>query len=437
MKKVAVRAAGVLLLVFLTACAQAVPSSSAPESTVQSASIPESASQPVPSAAPVGTLTFFDFADGSANGDGYYEILSNATGSHTLTGADFASGQRRILCDRPGCAHADENCPAFVACSQGQPRLLAQENRLVLVHPRRPALGQTPAVPARVEVRALDGTGSCSVFTFSPDEEVGLYFALDESNLYALVRTLTSGGSVTAARLERVNLESGVSQTLARLDHPQDNILIQGVWENRVILKRIFEGGTSRQLPTEDWDLKINSQIHSLFFLDDQGQEQTLTQWRQYQAAGFVYGDACYLFYENGDLHKVDFPTKKDIVLASFGPEWGKDFVTCPAKIGKMLVVDLYPRDALPGQAEVSRFAVDTVQGGAVPLTQQTFWEDWRQPVPILYADDRRVLAVWGTRSASPDFYGQSNGQSPIYGLMDAAGFLSGGQAYTELPLQT
>ena len=418
------KAVCVLALVFLVACAPAAPSSSVPV-PASSAPQPEE-TDPQPAAQTAGPLRFYDLKDGSANEDGYYQILTNPAGTSVLTCTDFASGQRRILCGRSGCVHTDETCPAFVCTSAGQPRLVAQQNRVVLVHPRLPALGRTPPTPARVEVRASDGTGSRTVVTFEPDEAPGLYCAADRDNLYTLIDTLSDGGSVRDRRLARVHLDDGTVETLARLSHPRDNVMIQGVFENRVVMKRIFEGGLSRQVPTEEWDAKINSQIHGLFFIDDQGQEHTLVHWRQYQAAGFVYGDACYLFYENGDLHKADFSTGRDTVLASFGSQWGKNFVDCPAKIGDMLVIEMRPRDSLPGQTTISRFAVDTVQGGATPLPQQILWEGWRQPVPILYADDRWVLAVWGTRPAAAGEFGQWNGQCPVWGVLDAEDFLAG-----------
>lgn len=419
-----------LALTFLTACASAAPSSAAPELVPPAESAVE---QPAVGYVVAGPLTFYDLKEGSANETGYYQILANPAGAHVLARTDFASGQRRILCDRSGCGHADARCPAFVDCPAGQPRLVAQQDRLVLIHPRRPALGQTPAVPARVEVRGTDGGDSRTVCAFAPDEDPGLYFAADRDSLYALVSTAASGGGTRSRRLARVHLDSGVLETLAQLDHPQDNVMIQGVFENHVLLKRIFEGGTSRQLPVEDWDSKINSQIHSLFFLDDRGQEQTLVQWRQYQAAGFVFDGACYLFYDNGELHKADFATGTGTVLAAFGPQWGKDFAQCTAKIGDALVVDLYPRDMLPGQGTAVRFAVDTEQGGSVTLPQQTLWQGWQQPVPIVYADDQRVLALWGTRPAAGTDWEQTNGQRPVWGLLSAADFLAGSRNYTEL----
>ena len=65
-------------------------------------------------------------------------------------------------------------------------------------------------------------------------------------------------------------------------------------------------------------------------------------------------------------------------------------------------------------------------RGGATPLPQQILWEGWRQPVPILYADDRWVLAVWGTRPAAAGEFGQWNGQCPVWGVLDAEDFLAG-----------
>ena len=78
------------------------------------------------------------------------------------------------------------------------------------------------------------------------------------------------------------------------------------------------------------------------------------------------------------------------------------------------------PEGTLPGQVATRRFAVNTVDGTQVELPQQTLLEGWQQPVPILYADDRRVLTLW------------ENGQ---YGLMDTSDFLAGSDAYLPVPL--
>ena len=221
-----------------------------------------------------------------------------------------------------------------------------------------------------------------------------------------MIDTLSDGGSVRDRRLARVHLDDGTVETLARLSHPRDNVMIQGVFENRVVMKRIFEGGLSRQVPTEEWDAKINSQIHSLFFIDDQGQEHTLVHWRQYQAAGFVYGDACYLFYENGDLHKADFSTGRDTVLASFGSQWGKNFVDCPAKIGDMLVIEMRPRDSLPGQTTVSRFAVEDVYKRQV-WEMRMRWHFRRQRCPFCPS---RCLRQDGPEGNAPSLRGHFTG---------------------------
>lgn len=104
------KAVCVLALVFLAACAPAAPSSSVPV-PASSAPQPEE-TDPQPAAQTAGPLRFYDLKDGSANEDGYYQILTNPAGTSVLTCTNFASGQRRILCGRSGCVHTDETCPA-------------------------------------------------------------------------------------------------------------------------------------------------------------------------------------------------------------------------------------------------------------------------------------------------------------------------------------
>lgn len=90
---------------FAVGCAQ--PASTVPQSSVP-ASTSETASEP-PSAPPrLQELT------ASANGYYYLQSIIDETGRIFLTTVDLNDGQQRVLCNKPGCSHSDENCWAYV-----------------------------------------------------------------------------------------------------------------------------------------------------------------------------------------------------------------------------------------------------------------------------------------------------------------------------------
>ena len=142
MKKHVFKGALGLALALLAACTPAASSNAPCESVPPESAVQQPAAVP---AADAGPLTFYGLEDGSGNGRGYYEILMREGKPPVLTCTDFEAAQRTVLCEQPGCAHTDENCSAFVQITTSRPRLLALDDRLVLVHGRVPALGQTPA----------------------------------------------------------------------------------------------------------------------------------------------------------------------------------------------------------------------------------------------------------------------------------------------------
>lgn len=52
---------------------------------------------------------------GTNTGDAYYELANlNETSKYLFLKTDYASGEQTCLCQKPGCAHADESCNAFL-----------------------------------------------------------------------------------------------------------------------------------------------------------------------------------------------------------------------------------------------------------------------------------------------------------------------------------
>lgn len=79
----------------------------APASVPASSNIPEQTAEP-------SSLLYWTPYTSIPNESGYFSVFHSADGTPLLSRYDFTDMTRHIVCDVPGCTHADSTCPAYL-----------------------------------------------------------------------------------------------------------------------------------------------------------------------------------------------------------------------------------------------------------------------------------------------------------------------------------
>lgn len=392
-----------------------------------------------------GLLHFRNLNLGTSNSAGYYEIVTRPDGVSSLVYTDFESRERIVLCDRPECTHDNETCTAFVGKTYCLPVPIAQENRLILLYTGWPAIADNPAIPGRIEVRNLDGSNPKTVVTFGNDDEVALACATDDENWYGIINSVIKQGESLSpvVKLVQINLTTGEMNTISDQLSPDNNNMVIGAFDQCLLLKRIsvseeyadfFDDMSSTDL--DDWNAMIASQTHEIYYIDDSGQEHILASWKQNDSKGFVIGENCFLYGKDGNLSQINLKSNTEKNLATFTEMNDLSTVDCPAQIGEYLIIDMGPENYIPGQAELSRFAINISSGEKITLTQKTNYQGVKNPIQILAQCGQELLVISDIQSINQfqsDSYDIQYNQQPVYSLISTESFLDNGTKYTEL----
>lgn len=262
-----------LLTLALTACTAApqdVPASIAAET--EAATAPAATAEPAAETpATPGILTPVYTAWGTAvDRDAVYSAMNiDDAGQYYATTIDFATGEQSILCTKPGCAHTDASCPAYMTairdgCVPGSMLLPVGERLYWLVDGR-----YNGSDGAYVDVSNLDGSDRRRVAEGDdlpelPDADV---WYTDGTALYAFLR---GGNEISALRVD----ESGAAQIFTRNVSDSEDYFAVGCWQDKIVLQH--SGGYVQQPLSPAGDAATDEELRAWLAADEQAQnEQT------------------------------------------------------------------------------------------------------------------------------------------------------------------
>lgn len=210
------RLALLLAAVLLTGCA-------APASVPASSNIPEQTAE-------TSSLLYWTPYTSIPNGSGYFSVFHSADDTPLLSRYDFTDMTRHIVCDVPGCTHADSTCPAYL----DDYTIVCVPDAVYTFLQQLDEYG-TPSGLSTMMRRDPDGTDPQPVGTLS---SYWFFFGADETYLYGFCDNA----------LGRVRRTDGQEQFLAQAEQSRYMASghILGVWNGQFVT--VYWGDSSRSL---------------------------------------------------------------------------------------------------------------------------------------------------------------------------------------------
>ena len=195
----------------------------APASVPASSNIPEQTAE-------TSSLLYWTPCASIPNESGYFSVFHSADGTPLLSRYDFTDMTRHIVCDVPGCTHADSTCPAYLDDSA----IVCVPDAVYTFLQQLDEHG-TPSGLSTMMRRDPDGTDPQPVGTLS---SYWFFFGADETYLYGFCDNA----------LGRVRRADGQEQFLAQAGQSRYMACghILGVWNGQFVT--VYWGDSSRSL---------------------------------------------------------------------------------------------------------------------------------------------------------------------------------------------
>ena len=236
----------------------------------------DSETKPAASSEPENRLVFSHTA-GAQTADGFYTIYTYDDWTGCLVFYDYASRQAVPVCAQPNCEHHDETCPAWFG--ENIPRILSNGEQLALCYLNS---------PARIETANMDGSNRKVLYEFADGETPGDGFCMDETSVYILSTSVTSGQE-SSQDLLRISLADGSCETLWR-ESGTGYAFLTGCLDHHLVLKEIRRN--TQETETAE---QLADQTHTLLLADPRnGSTTPLYEWQQGAALESALADTLY-----------------------------------------------------------------------------------------------------------------------------------------------
>lgn len=314
----------------------------------------------------------------------YTTVTAQQGRGEILQTVDLNTGKRQAFCSKPGCAHQDESCGAWLDCESGVEVLPMEDGRLVLVYGRYGPLEEQGAEPsAAVELRDTSGAVVCPA-TPLPNRPASTFYT-DGIAVYYLWEQWQEDGSVNVS-LIRVELDAakgfGQASTAAFWQLPATLSLTERCTEQGMIAIRWehrMEGQTQvvqhRELCLVQWDGTVRTVAEAKggqsFLVTDMGETET-----------FCFDST------TGTMARLDLATGETEPFARL-PE-GLQLTEGSACVGDVLICNfIQDGEAKPFYMEKG--------GDSVEIRRQTSHNGYLRPAMVLdVLEDGRLIVDLG-----------------------------------------
>lgn len=457
MKRIQITAAILAALFALTACSAASGTSAAPLPDAESGT--PAAAPSAEEANPVEPLRAIDTTWSASVGEqaAYSAINLNESGVYVGTRIDFATGQQEVLCQKAGCPHSDESCPAFLwkigenvciaACA-----LLADGDKLYWVVEGR----YNGSAGAYVDVSDTDGQNRRRLAEGEELPELdswGCSYFAGEDALYILQQEQLTDAQTDVfdgirQNLYRVTSSNGVEKigsTPPEETKPGFNPncwWYVGCWQGQIALwydegyeEPVIEGEATEESLNryyEESEARSGQSANSLYLMDSTGQlTETGITWKVGKGVStLLCGDFFYMLGEDGRLRAVSLANGQEKEY-EFPLDETVDFLY--KGYGNCLYVQ--------GPDE-GNYLWNLDTGAASPI-EPTWYKDQVAPrgPTVVAAGETMLLVVTGAKYYTVTSTGKDgipysfDTCDYLYGLIPAADFFAGGRDWVPVTL--
>lgn len=188
-----------------------------------------------------------DYVYGSGNKNGFYQIISNADGSHNAVFIDYKTRQQIYLCADANCQHNTERCNSWFPSDNAQIWPIACDDQLFFVH-------NSWTSTSYIEKANLDGSDRHTLCEMENDVTIDSGAAYKSGYLVLMVDFLTSEEDSVkhSERLIAIDTETGESTVIFESISPEGQAIdagavsafFDGVTKHGFIVKTIETGAT-------------------------------------------------------------------------------------------------------------------------------------------------------------------------------------------------
>ncbi len=148
-----------------------------------------------------------------------YDTSNGMYGTANLTYIDYSSAELVYLCNIPGCAHNNSDCPSYIFGGAGPCVLFADydENRIISLVTGIPGYDvETEEQLGKITSMDLTGTGRSVLYRLESKESFSLEDSIfiDDKAVYLAVITLDEDTNQFVKEIRRVDLETGAVSVL-------------------------------------------------------------------------------------------------------------------------------------------------------------------------------------------------------------------------------
>ena len=417
MKKVKpfmVALSAVLAASFLAACEQpAAPGTATAQTAAPAAEVISE-----PTAAPALPLRILQTAEGglSAGKDGAYLYdYVNDSDAMVATAIDFSDGVQRVLCDKPGCTHSDESCPAWVYTFDphgwgAEFALFCDGDTLYWVKDGRFIENQfDPTAEAFIDASNLDGSNRRRIVSGTDIPDLHSAFnddvLADDNAIYFIKRNYGEG---LQGETDLYRLDKGTNVfTTVHLGSGPDGapLYMAGVWRDKLIMQQVSTliplerptgDATEEEWATYETGVREGQKTQGneiIAVATDGTRSGPLAAWVAEELLGSAVGtdDGWYSVRAgSGDLERTDLLTGEQTTLAPALAPGARSVRIYPVARNKLLV------DATaPETFNESRFVVDPA-GGETRALDATWSKlgSTSARVPFIYANNGTSLLM-------------------------------------------
>jgi len=150
-----------------------------------------------------------------------YDTSNGQYGTANLTYIDYTSATQLLLCNIPGCAHNNSDCPSYMSGGAGPCILFsdAQENRIISLVTGIPGYEvETKEQLGKITLMDLTGSNRTQLYTLQSRESFSLEDSIfvDEDTIYLAVITLDEDTNQFIKEVRMIDLDTGTDAVLLR-----------------------------------------------------------------------------------------------------------------------------------------------------------------------------------------------------------------------------
>ena len=400
--------------------------------------------QPQSSTAPAAqqsSLVAFSSLAQNISEAGYYNILYTGDAEHTiylLSLYDFSAKQHRILCDKEGCAHADETCDAYLQAST----LVARPGAVYAMCPRY--LTDAADESGLADFVAMDENGQ-NRHTLSTISDNWTFTGADEQYLYGFCEDAFG----------RISLADGTETYLLRNARSAFWLWgkVAGVWNGQFVT---VQWGDDTRVDAIEIGLLSPEGVYTL--LGTVPQDSFLSY-----SGSVLIGDTLYYIdssngavmgfaLDTGETHEVS------TALCQYDRDEGQGFHSCQrwylSTANNALLAMVYGADEASGDIwKESLYHIDISTGATSPLSLKQEYRNksseaemadgpgWGEPSFVTpLAEEQQGLFVVSAYEFYMYSYLDENGQKveyetsrPVYALISPEDYLAGTPNFQEI----